>query len=165
MSGATRPPVIVLEDDPLISAFMSKALRKSGHVVECFDRGLAVLERVQGDDSALLLLDLGLPDIDGLEVLRRLRASGSTLPVIVVTSRSDPGDRVEALTLGVVGYVVKPFPLAELLASVEAAVAAIPPTVTGTGTGAGTGAPAPPASAGPSAGRSAGPSAPSRLHR
>ncbi|WP_404391906.1 response regulator transcription factor [Humibacillus xanthopallidus] len=154
MSGATRPPVIVLEDDPLIAAFMSKALRKSGHVVECFDRGLAVLERVQGDPSALLLLDLGLPDIDGLEVLRRLRASGSTMPVIVVTSRSDPGDRVEALTLGVAGYVVKPFPLAELLASVEAAVAAIPPA------GSVAGAPGPTAPTGPG-----GPSAPPGLNR
>jgi DNA-binding response OmpR family regulator len=114
--------VLLLEDDPLIAAFMTKALRKKGFTVEGFDRGLAALERATTAPAGLLLLDLGLPDLDGLEVLRRLRAGGSDLPVVVVTSRSDPGDRVEATALGVHGYIVKPFPLADLLAAVEGSV-------------------------------------------
>jgi two-component system KDP operon response regulator KdpE len=114
--------VLLVEDDPLIAAFMTKALRKKGFEVEDFDQGLAALERAVAAPAGLLLLDLGLPDIDGLEVLRRLRGGGSTLPVVVVTSRSDPGDRVEASALGVHGYIVKPFPLADLIAAVDNAL-------------------------------------------
>ncbi len=119
MTGSTERTVLILEDDPLISAFMEKALRKKGYDVESFERGHSALERATSGPAGVLLLDLGLPDIDGLEVLRRLRAAQSDLPVVVVTSRSDPGDRVEATTLGVHGYIVKPFPLADLIAAVE----------------------------------------------
>jgi two-component system KDP operon response regulator KdpE len=114
--------VLILEDDPLIAAFMEKALRKKGYEVERFERGLPALERTAAGPAGLLLLDLGLPDLDGLEVLRRMRAAGSDVPVVVVTSRSDPGDRQEATALGVHGYIVKPFPLADLLQAVESAV-------------------------------------------
>jgi DNA-binding response OmpR family regulator len=120
VSDVPARPVIVLEDDPLIAAFISKAMRKAGHEVECFDSGLAVLDRLNTGPAGVLLLDLGLPDIDGLEVLRRLRLAGSRLPVVVVTSRSDSGDRDTALSLGVTGYVVKPFPLGELISAVNA---------------------------------------------
>lgn len=119
MATGTDRTVLLLEDDPLIAAFMTKALRKKGFAVEGFDRGLDALARVSTASAGVLLLDLGLPDIDGLEVLRRLRAAGSELPVVVVTSRSDPGDRVVATALGVHGYIVKPFPLADLVAAVE----------------------------------------------
>lgn len=119
MSEGPERTVLILEDDSLIAAFMEKALRKKGYEVERFDRGAPALERTASGPAGVLLLDLGLPDMDGLEVLRRIRASGSTLPVIVVTSRSDPGDRQEATTLGVHGYIVKPFPLADLLLAVE----------------------------------------------
>ncbi|GAA4410304.1 hypothetical protein GCM10023168_29870 [Fodinibacter luteus] len=115
--------VLILEDDPLIASFMAKALGKKAYDVVCVDRGAAALERVSTGGVGVLLLDLGLPDMDGLEVLRRLRSAGSTLPVVVVTSRSDPGDRVEATALGVHGYIVKPFPLADLVSAVEGSLA------------------------------------------
>ncbi|HSF99374.1 MAG TPA: response regulator [Ornithinibacter sp.] len=115
--------VLILEDDPLIAAFMEKALRKKGYEVERFERGAHALERTSSGPAGVLLLDLGLPDLDGLEVLRRIRSAGSDLPVVVVTSRSDPGDRLEATALGVHGYIVKPFPLADLLRAVESSVA------------------------------------------
>jgi DNA-binding response OmpR family regulator len=67
----------------------------------------------------LQLLDLGLPDIDGLDVLRRLQERGEQVPVIVITSRSDPADRATAHELGVDAYLMKPFPLANLLAVVS----------------------------------------------
>jgi DNA-binding response OmpR family regulator len=70
----------------------------------------------------LQLLDLGLPDIDGLEVLRQLKERGDRVPVIVITSRSDPADRAIAEDLGVNAYLTKPFPLAELIALVGATV-------------------------------------------
>ena len=119
MTSDTERTVLILEDDPLISSFIEKALRKKGYDVECFERGHAALERATSGPAGVLLLDLGLPDLDGLEVLRRLRAAESDLPVVVVTSRSDPGDRVLATALGVHGYIVKPFPLADLFAAVE----------------------------------------------
>lgn len=110
--------VLVVEDDPLIVSFMRTALRKSGHLVRSADSGAAAREQLGSGAVDLLLLDLTLPDEDGLDLLRDLRASGSDVPVVVVTSRSDPADRATALELGVEDYVVKPFPLRDLLALV-----------------------------------------------
>lgn len=114
--------VLVVEDDPLIVSFMRTALRKAGHHVHTAGSGQAARELLRDGGIDLLLLDLGLPDIDGLDLLRELRDSGSGIPVVVVTSRSDPGDRATAVGLGVEDYVVKPFPLRDLLAVVEASL-------------------------------------------
>jgi DNA-binding response OmpR family regulator len=111
--------VLVVEDDPLIVSFMRTALRKAGHHVHSAGSGQAARELISDGGIDLLLLDLGLPDIDGLDLLRELRASGSEIPVVVVTSRSDPADRATAIGLGVEDYLVKPFPLRGLLAVVE----------------------------------------------
>src|SRR5690606_2233104 len=110
--------VLVVEDDPLIVSFMRTALRKSGHHVHSAGSGEAARELLRDGAIDLLLLDLTLPDMDGLDLLRDLRQSGSDVPVVVVTSRSDPADRATALELGVEDYVVKPFPLRDLLALV-----------------------------------------------
>jgi two-component system response regulator QseB len=119
--------IIVVEDDPLIAKFMTRALAKRGYGTTAVTTGADGLALARSDDARLLLLDLGLPDRDGLEVLRELRESGSRLRVVVVTSRSDPGDRAIAEALGVSGYIVKPFPLAEFLAVVEGLLGPVTP--------------------------------------
>jgi two-component system response regulator QseB len=111
--------VLVVEDDPLIASFIRKALARQGHDVEWVTTGNAALERVAAGGVDLQLLDLGLPDIDGLDVLRRLQERGERVPVIIITSRSDPADRAIAQELGVDAYLTKPFPLANLLAVVN----------------------------------------------
>ena len=111
--------VLVVEDDPLIASFIRKALARQGHEVDWVPTGSAALERVAAGGVDLQLLDLGLPDIDGLDVLRRLQERGEQVPVIVITSRSDPADRATAHELGVDAYLMKPFPLANLLAVVS----------------------------------------------
>ena len=111
--------VLIVEDDPLIASFIRKALSREGHDVEWVPTGNAALERVAAGGVDLQLLDLGLPDIDGLDVLRRLQERDEQVPVIVITSRSDPADRATAHELGVDAYLMKPFPLANLLAVVS----------------------------------------------
>jgi DNA-binding response OmpR family regulator len=110
--GAT---VLVVEDDPLIAAFVVKALGKYGYEAEWVTTGQQALDRVRAGGVDLQLLDLGLPDIDGLEVLSRMRADGISLPVVVVTSRSDPKDRATAFGYGIDGYLMKPFGLTALI--------------------------------------------------
>jgi len=114
--------VLIVEDDPLIASFIQKALTRHGHAVEWVQSGRAALDRINGTGVDLQLLDLGLPDIDGLDVLRQLKERGDQTPVIVITSRSDPADRATAEGLGVNAYLTKPFPLAELITLVDAAV-------------------------------------------
>jgi DNA-binding response OmpR family regulator len=109
--------VLVVVDDPLIAS--SARPFPGGHEVEWVPTGNAALERVAAGGVDLQLLDLGLPDIDGLDVLRRLQERGEQVPVIVITSRSDPADRATAHELGVDAYLMKPFPLANLLAVVS----------------------------------------------
>jgi DNA-binding response OmpR family regulator len=115
-----EPTVLVVEDDARIVSFMRKGLRAHGYVVEWIATGTEALERCEAGGVDIMLLDLGLPDIDGLEVLRRLRASGSSLPVIVITARTDPRDRASARSLGVTTYLTKPYAWADLLAAVNA---------------------------------------------
>ncbi len=112
--------VLIVEDDDLISSFICRALIKLGHSVASASTGEDALERLTTGSIDLVLLDLTLPDIDGLEVLRRLRATGSAVPVVVLTSRSDPKDRAAAVSLGANRYLVKPFPLADLVEVVAA---------------------------------------------
>lgn len=114
--------LLVVEDDPLIASFVLKALGKWGYDTDWVVRGREALTRLEAGDIALVLLDLGLPDIDGLDVLRELREGGSEVPVLVVTSRTDPKDRGAAVALGVDGYLMKPFPLMTLLEAVRASL-------------------------------------------
>jgi two-component system, OmpR family, KDP operon response regulator KdpE len=119
--------IIVVEDDPLIAKFMTRTLAKRGYRTEAVTTGAEGLEHAASGRARLLLLDLGLPDMDGLEVLRELRRSGSDLRVVVVTSRSDPADRSIAEELGVSGYIVKPFPLADFVSVVEELLGPVTP--------------------------------------
>jgi two-component system response regulator QseB len=114
--------VLLVEDDPKIASLLTKGLRRQGFQVEWVSTGREAMARLDRDGVDVLLLDLGLPDIDGLEVLRQMRQRGMGVPVIVVTGRSDPSDRVIALSLGIRAYVTKPFAWADLLATVRAAL-------------------------------------------
>lgn len=113
--------VLLVEDEERIAAFMAKGLRRGSHHVEVIGEGLPAVGALAEPDCQhdVLVLDLGLPDIDGLEVLRRIRESGSVVPAIIVTARSGVADQLRASELGVSDYLVKPFPLTLLLASLD----------------------------------------------
>lgn len=111
--------VLLAEDDPAISEPLARALRREGYDVTVSDDGLRALSSAQ-DNPDLVILDLGLPSMDGLEVCRRLRSEGRTSPVLILTARADEVDTVVGLDAGADDYVTKPFRLAELLARVRA---------------------------------------------
>src|SRR4029077_17492310 len=108
------------EDDASISEPLARALRREGYEVEVREDGPTALEAGLLGAFDLLVLDLGLPGIDGLEVCRRLRTEGHGFPVLVLTARADEVDTVVGLDAGADDYVTKPFRLAELLARVRA---------------------------------------------
>jgi DNA-binding response OmpR family regulator len=111
--------VLLAEDDLAISEPLARSLTREGYEVEVAEDGRAALEAAQGRID-LLILDLGLPVLDGLEVCRRLRATGSVVPVLILTARADEVDTVVGLDAGADDYVTKPFRLAELLARARA---------------------------------------------
>jgi DNA-binding response OmpR family regulator len=112
--------VLLAEDDTAIAEPLSRALEREGHVVTVCMDGPGALDVALEGKVQLLLLDLGLPGMDGLEVCRRLRAAHSPLPVLILSTRRDEVDYVVGLDAGADDYVGKPFRLAELLARVRA---------------------------------------------
>ncbi|CRK51404.1 Sensory transduction protein regX3 [Rhodococcus sp. RD6.2] len=112
--------VLLAEDDDAIAAPLSRALGREGYDVTVEEAGPATLELALGGSFDLLILDLGLPGMDGLEVCRQLRANGSELAVLMLTARTDEVDFVVGLDAGADDYVGKPFRLAELMARVRA---------------------------------------------
>ncbi|MDN4174956.1 response regulator transcription factor [Nocardioides sp. SOB77] len=112
--------VLVVDDDPAIRRTLSVNLRARGYDVETAGDGRSALQVVDERMPDVVLLDLGLPDLDGVAVLTRLRAF-TQVPVIVVSARSEAVDKVEALNLGADDYISKPFSLEELLARVGVA--------------------------------------------
>lgn len=112
--------LLLVEDEPRITSFLAKGLELNGYDVESVSTGEDALLRVGEADLDLMILDLGLPDIDGLDVMERLRSSGISLPIVILTARADVDDRVRGLDLGANDYVVKPFALDELLARIRA---------------------------------------------
>jgi len=111
--------VLVVEDDPRIADVLEYALKAEGYSVEKAQRGREAIEMAQRSTPALIVLDVGLPDIDGFEVCRSVRKF-SDVPVIFLTSRNDEVDRVVGLEIGGDDYVVKPFSPRELLARIKA---------------------------------------------
>ncbi len=109
----------MVEDEPRVAAFLVKGLRAQGYAVEAVATGREALHRAQSGFD-LVILDLGLPDMDGTEVLHCLRTEGILVPVIVLTARSDVHDRIHGLDLGADDYVTKPFAFGELLARIRA---------------------------------------------
>jgi len=115
--------VLLVEDDPALANTISRALQGQAEAhVDWTSRGEPVLASLQADPYDLLVLDIGLPGMDGFEVLRRLRASGLNLPVLVLTGREAIDDRVHGLELGADDYMVKPFALPEMVARAKALV-------------------------------------------
>jgi DNA-binding response OmpR family regulator len=112
--------VLLAEDDSAIAEPLSRALQREGYSVDVAVDGVAALDRVRTGRIDLLVLDLGLPGMDGLEVCRRLRLDHPDLPVLMLTARTDEVDFVVGLDAGADDYVGKPFRLAELLARVRA---------------------------------------------
>jgi DNA-binding response OmpR family regulator len=112
--------LLLVEDEDRIAAFLEKGLGANGYVVTRVATGEGALAAVAGDRPDLVVLDLGLPDLDGLQVLRRLRETWFDLPVIVLTARGTVGDRVRGFELGADDYLSKPFAFEELLARVRA---------------------------------------------
>ncbi|MFT3799573.1 response regulator transcription factor [Microbacterium sp.] len=111
--------ILVVDDEPHIVSLVTRALHAEGHETVAVDDGQEALERAQQGDLDMIILDVGLPSMDGFEVLRHLRATGDTIPVIMLTARSSAHDAVDGLDAGASDYVPKPFSVAELMARVR----------------------------------------------
>ena len=111
--------ILIAEDEERIVSFLEKGLRASGYTTMAVETGPDALALARDDSFDLLVLDLGLPGLDGHEVLRRLRARGERLPVIVLTARASVEDTVQGLEGGADDYVTKPFRFEELLARIR----------------------------------------------
>ena len=112
--------VLLIEDDKMVGAAVQQALRDAAYAVDWVTDGETAIHAAENEGYELVLLDLGLPKADGREVLRRLRALGRKLPVIIVTARDGVDDRIDGLDLGADDYLVKPFEIRELLARMRA---------------------------------------------
>ena len=111
--------ILIVEDEQRIAAFVAKGLRADGYLTTSVADGRDGLEHALSGEFDLVVLDIGLPGLDGFEVLDQLRSQGSRVPVIVLTARDSVGDTVSALEGGADDYMPKPFRFAELLARVR----------------------------------------------
>jgi two-component system response regulator MprA len=112
--------IAIVDDDGAIRTALGRALRMENYEVDLFEDGLSALKAIQLRAPNAIILDLQLPDIDGLEVCRRIRKAGDATPILMLTARDAVNDRVEGLDAGADDYLVKPFDLAELLARLRA---------------------------------------------
>lgn len=113
-------PLLIVEDDRELAHGLSSSLAQSGYATDIAADGRAAIAACQSTDYDLVILDLGLPDLDGIEVLRRLRGAGLLAPVLILTARFDLDDRVSGLDAGGDDYLAKPFQLPELEARIRA---------------------------------------------
>ena len=112
--------VLLVDDDRAVREALERALRLEGYDVDVVSAGLPALDQQLREPADAIVLDLRLPDVDGLDVCRRLRAKGDRTPLLMLTARDAVDERVEGLDAGADDYVVKPFALAELLARLRA---------------------------------------------
>jgi two-component system OmpR family response regulator len=119
-NGQSGQRVLVVDDEPSIIDAVATALRYEGFDVKVATNGRAALAAAQDAPPDLIVLDIMLPDLDGLEVTRRLRADGINVPVLFLTARDSVDDKVAGLTVGGDDYVTKPFSLAEVVARTRA---------------------------------------------
>jgi DNA-binding response OmpR family regulator len=126
--AGSRPVVLLVEDDAAIRRTVASGLELEGFSVVCASGGRPALEAVPAVRPAVMLLDLTMPDLDGLEVLRRLREAGEDLPICILSARERVADRVRGLEMGADDYVVKPFSLEEVAARLHALLRRRPPS-------------------------------------
>ena len=112
--------ILVAEDDPSLAEALMRSLRQAGYAVDCAKNGEEADAALEVNEFDVLILDIGLPKKSGLEVLKRLRARHSKIPVLILTARGGLNDRVAGLDAGADDYLAKPFELAELAARVRA---------------------------------------------
>jgi two-component system, OmpR family, response regulator len=112
--------ILVVEDEARVASFIAKGLEGAGYVTETAPTGVAALDSLRDRGADLVLLDIGLPDIDGFSVLAELRKTDQTTPVIMLTARGDVPSRVRGLDLGADDYLPKPFDFDELVARIRA---------------------------------------------
>lgn len=112
--------IALIEDNAMLARALCQALGDQGHGVDWIESGQDAADWLRAEPPDLAILDLNLPGRDGLEILRDLRAAGSSLPVLALTARDGPGERVAGLDAGADDYLTKPFEMAELLARVRA---------------------------------------------
>src|ERR1700730_1645017 len=118
--GSSLVRILVVDDDPAVRRSIDRALRLEGYDVVTVPSGGEALETLAQSPPDALILDLGLPDLDGLTVCRRMRSAGDDTPVLMLTARDAVDDRVQGLDAGADDYLVKPYALAELLARLRA---------------------------------------------
>ncbi len=111
--------ILIAEDEPRIASFLEKGLKAKGFTTAIAPDATSVLQMVFNDNFDLLLLDLGLPEKDGLVVLEELRGQGADLPIIILTARDDINDKIAGLEGGADDYVTKPFRFEELVARIN----------------------------------------------
>jgi DNA-binding response OmpR family regulator len=111
--------ILIVEDEPRLANFLERGLGANGYATKVVEDGEAAVRLADDRDFDLVILDLGLPDLDGIDVLRRLRGRGEKVPVIILSARDDPIDKVAGLDAGSDDYVTKPFSLEELLARIR----------------------------------------------
>jgi two-component system, OmpR family, response regulator len=125
--------ILVTEDDAALAEALQFALSQAGHAVDRVADGTSADEALKADVFRLLILDIGIPKLDGFEVLRRLRRRNATLPVLILSAREKAEEKVRGLDLGADDYLSKPFSVNELLARVRALLrrssTALPPVV------------------------------------
>ena len=114
--------ILIAEDDPILADGLMRSLRDSGYAVDCVGSGPEADSAIASFEFDLLILDLGLPKMSGLEVLKRLRGRSGKLPVLILTAQDRVADRVRGLDFGADDYLAKPFALEELKARVRALV-------------------------------------------
>src|ERR1700760_1125217 len=112
--------VLLVEDDRMIGAAVAEALQDAAYAVDWVRNGDLAFEAMRSETYDIALIDLGLPVMDGLELLKKIRAGSGRLPVIVITARDGVNDRIQGLDLGADDYLVKPFEIGELLARMRA---------------------------------------------
>ena len=124
----TRPRILVVEDEPAILALISKTLTVADYEVDEASDGVAAIELLRSRSYDLLVTDLMMPGVDGLSVIREGRRQAPDLPVIIITGRPSEGTAIEAINIGVNGYLTKPFRILRVLAVVARALGEPEPT-------------------------------------
>lgn len=114
--------VLIVEDEPTIASQLAAALGSAGYAVDCADNGVDALVLGSNEPVDAVILDLGLPQIDGLTVLKKWRAAGRTMPVLILTARGNWHEKVAGIDAGADDYLAKPFHMEELLARLRALI-------------------------------------------